>query len=162
MVVVITLTVAGADTGPFNIYSDVDGYVSAFETGVSKASLLAGYTSVLAPAGTTIVRVMSNGNCKNFIDIPVFPCETTTTTTTGGMGIVIEAIYSSSLVNHCSQPTNIVYTDDGTILPGKIVYIDVALSVPLVGFTYISLPSGIVYNLNPLTGLVGANSGSSC
>ena len=83
MTVYVTLTTAGADTGPFNLYSDVDGYISAFETGVSKAALLAGYTSALAPNGTTIVRVMSNSAlCKNYIDLSVSPCPTTTTTTT--------------------------------------------------------------------------------
>lgn len=82
MVVTITLTTAGADTGPFNLYSDVDGYISAFEAGVAKASLLAGYTSYVVPNGTTIVRVMSSGTCTNYIDITVFPCPTTTTTTT--------------------------------------------------------------------------------
>jgi hypothetical protein len=83
MTVTITLTLAGSDTGPFNLYSDVDGYVSAFETGVSKAALLAGYTSTLVPNGTTIIRVMSNSEfCTNYIDIPVVPCPTTTTTTT--------------------------------------------------------------------------------
>ena len=49
MTVYVTLTTAGADTGPFNLYSDVDGYISAFETDVPKASLLAGYTSSVAP-----------------------------------------------------------------------------------------------------------------
>jgi len=81
--VTITLTTAGTDTGPFNLYSDVDGFVSAFETGVSKAALLAGYTSVLVPNGTTTIRVMSdNPLCTNFIDIVISgPCPTTTTTT---------------------------------------------------------------------------------
>ena len=37
MTVLITLTVAGADSGPFNLYSNTDGFVAAFETGVSKA-----------------------------------------------------------------------------------------------------------------------------
>lgn len=97
MTVYIILTTAGADTGPFNIYSDVDGYISAFETGVSKASLLAGYTSSLAPNGTTIVRVMSaSALCTNYIDLTLSMCTTTTTTTlvgecatfdlTGGIG----------------------------------------------------------------------------
>jgi hypothetical protein len=74
----ITLTSAGADSGPFNLYSDVDGFVSAFDTNVSKSTLLAGY-STIAPAGTTTVRIMSNGACTNFIDVIV---GTTTTTTT--------------------------------------------------------------------------------
>ena len=81
MYVFITLTSAGADSGPFNLYSNVDGFISAFATGVSRTALLAGY-SVIAPAGTTIVRIMSNGVCTNFIDVTV-SVTTTTTTTTG-------------------------------------------------------------------------------
>ncbi len=78
MNIYITLTSAGADSGPFNLYSNVDGFVSVFDTNVSKSTLLAGY-STIAPAGTTTVRIMSNGACTNFIDVIV---GTTTTTTT--------------------------------------------------------------------------------
>jgi hypothetical protein len=81
MYVFITLTSAGADAGPFNLYSNVDGFVSAFATGVSKAVLLAGY-SVIAPAGTTTVRIISSGVCTNYIDV-VIGATTTTTTTSG-------------------------------------------------------------------------------
>ena len=69
MTVLITLTVAGTDSGPFNLYSNRDGFVSAFETGVSKAALLAGYSSALVPDFTTTVRVLSTGDCANYIDI---------------------------------------------------------------------------------------------
>ena len=79
MYVFITLTSAGADAGPFNLYSNVDGFTSAFAIGVSKAALLAGY-SVIAPAGTTIVRIISTGVCTNFIDVAVSATTTTTTT----------------------------------------------------------------------------------
>jgi len=82
MTVLITLTTAGSSTGPFSLYSNVDSYSVPFETGVSKSSLLAGYTSTLVPTSTTIVRVMSTGTCTNYTDIPVVPCPTTTTTTT--------------------------------------------------------------------------------
>ena len=34
MNIIITLTTAGADTGPFNLYSDIDGYLVPFVTGV--------------------------------------------------------------------------------------------------------------------------------
>lgn len=163
MTVYIILTTAGSDTGPFNLYSDVDGYTSAFETGVSKASLLAGYTTILAPNGTTIVRVMSDSTyCTNYVDLPVTSCNTTTTTTTTSIGFALEAIYSNDLITHCSTPVNVVYTDDGTIVPGKVIYNDSALSVLVTGFAYISEPAGIVYNLDPLTAVVGSNSGSSC
>jgi len=81
MTVLITLTTAGSSTGPFSLYSNVDSYSTPFETGVSRSSLLAGYTSTVVPNGTTIVRVMSTGTCTNYTDISVVPCTTTTTTT---------------------------------------------------------------------------------
>ena len=93
MTVLITLTTAGADSGPFNLYSNLDGFTSAFETGVSKAALLAGYSSALVPDYTTVIRVLSTGDCTNYIDIVLFsptttststlPVTTTTTTTSG-------------------------------------------------------------------------------
>lgn len=52
MTVLITLTIAESDSGSFDLYSDLNGYISAFETGVSKSSLLAGYSSALVPSGT--------------------------------------------------------------------------------------------------------------
>jgi hypothetical protein len=81
MTVLITLTVAGADSGPFNLYSNIDGYVTAFESGVPKASLLAGYSSSLVPDFTTIIKVLSTGACTNYIDIVLDEVTTTTTTT---------------------------------------------------------------------------------
>lgn len=81
MTVLITLTIAGTDTGPFDLYSDADGYVSAFETGVSKAALQAGYSSSLVPNTATIIRVKSTGVCNNYIDIPLVTITTTTTST---------------------------------------------------------------------------------
>lgn len=82
MTVLITLTTAGTNTGPFNLYSNVDGYISAFETGVSKAALLAGYSSALVPNGATTIRVKSAGVCNNYIDIPVAGVTTTSTSST--------------------------------------------------------------------------------
>lgn len=79
---VITLTTAGADTGPFNLYSDLDGFITPFETGVGKAALEAGYLSSLIPDGSTIIRVKSTSLfCNNYIDLSL-PITTTTTTTT--------------------------------------------------------------------------------
>lgn len=82
MTILITLTTAGSDSGPFNLYSDVDGFTSAFEVGVAKIDLLAGYSSSLVPDPTTIIRVMSNNPfCTNYIDLELYPPTTTTTTT---------------------------------------------------------------------------------
>ena len=71
---VITLLAAGTGTGPFYIYSNVDGFTVPFASNISKASLLAGYPTDQIPLGTTIVRVWSlNDECNNYIDIPVPP-----------------------------------------------------------------------------------------
>lgn len=81
MTVYITLTTAGTDSGPFDLYSNLDGFTSAFESGVSKAALEAGYASALVPDFTTSIRVKSNNTlCTNYVDI--FLENTTTTTTT--------------------------------------------------------------------------------
>lgn len=72
MTILLTLTSAGADTGPFDLYSNIDGFLSAFAVNISKASLLAGYPSSMVPDSTSSVLVKSKGTCKNsqIISIP--------------------------------------------------------------------------------------------
>lgn len=79
--VLITLTIAGSDTGPFDLYSDTDGFVTPFETGVTKSALLAGYTTSLVPDSTGTIKVVSTGECTNYIFIVIGATTTTTTTT---------------------------------------------------------------------------------
>jgi hypothetical protein len=78
--VLITLTTAGTDTGPFDLFSDADSYVTAFENNVPKASLVSGYTSTLVPDLATIIRVKSDSLCTNYIDLPIVTTTTTTST----------------------------------------------------------------------------------
>ena len=87
--VLITLTTAGTDPGPFDLFSDADSYVTAFENNVLKASLVSGYTSTLVPDLATIIRVKSDSLCTNYIDLPIVTTTTrplvqvaTTTTST--------------------------------------------------------------------------------
>jgi hypothetical protein len=84
MTVFITLTTAGPDSGPFNLYSDIDGFVTPFEVGVAKLDLEAGYSSGLVPDFTSVVRVLSTAQyCINYVDITLgFPPITSTTTST--------------------------------------------------------------------------------
>ena len=71
MIIFLQLTIAGSDSGPFNLYSDSNGFAEPpFETGVNKSLLEAGYT-LDAPDGTETIKVVSTGNCINFIDIPL-------------------------------------------------------------------------------------------
>lgn len=85
MRIYILLTTPSTDAGPFNIYSDVDGFYAPFGFNVSKATLEAGYATD-APDGTTIVRLISVGECTNQIEVAVgggpIPTTSTTTSTT--------------------------------------------------------------------------------
>jgi hypothetical protein len=76
----ITLTTPNTHAGPFDLYSNIDSYTSAFATGISKDELLLGYSTNAIPNLTTIIRLASTGICDNFIDITM-PVTTTTTTT---------------------------------------------------------------------------------
>ena len=118
MTVLITLTVAGADSGPFNLYSNLDGFTSAFEVGVSKAALLAGYSSALVPNFTTVIRVLSTGDCTNYIDITLDAPSTTTTsssstttTTTSGIPCDTYQMVGVSDAPGCPFYVNYTYTD---------------------------------------------------
>ncbi len=82
MTVLITLTLAGSDVGPFDLYSDLDGYTTPFETGVSRAALIAGYTSTLVPDGSGEVLAQSTGACIRDLYMPIEGAPTTTTTST--------------------------------------------------------------------------------
>ena len=71
MEALLTLTVAGNNTGPFKLYSDVDEFATPFETGVLKDDLV-GYTTALIPDYTTVVRIENDtalSICTNFVDI---------------------------------------------------------------------------------------------
>jgi hypothetical protein len=91
MTVFLTLTTAGSDSGPFNLYSNIDGYTVPFETGIDKILLEAGYSTTV-PDDASVVRITSAGDCINSVDITLRLAEcaldgyieeiTTTTTTT--------------------------------------------------------------------------------
>lgn len=80
MIVFLQLTVAGSDTGPFDLYSNLDGYTIPFQVGIPKATLVAG-SYVNTPDYTSIIRVQSVGACVNYGDIVLINTTTTTTTT---------------------------------------------------------------------------------
>jgi hypothetical protein len=71
MTCLITITGIGADAGPtFDLYTNVDGFVTPFETGVPRASLEAGYSSSVVPDATNTIRIKSVGVCTTYVDTP--------------------------------------------------------------------------------------------
>ena len=71
---IIQITTIGADAGPFNIFSDVTGFISAFETNITRSELLSGYATSNIPLGTTVIKIVSVDKCTNeiFIDLQCF------------------------------------------------------------------------------------------
>ena len=66
--VIVRLTSAGVCSGPVDIYSNADSFVTPFATGISIAILTSpfGYLTPL-PSGTTSIRVQnSNPKCSNY------------------------------------------------------------------------------------------------
>lgn len=72
MIVLITLISIGTDSGPFDLYSNIDGFSVPFATNISVASLTSGYETAV-PDNTTIVRAKSLGVCSNYFDITLSP-----------------------------------------------------------------------------------------
>ena len=68
MIVFLQLTTAGVDSGPFDLYSNLDGYSEPFEENVSRASLIAGYSTDV-PDYATVVRITSKEDCISSVDI---------------------------------------------------------------------------------------------
>ena len=67
---IIQIATIGPQTGPFfNLYSDVNGFTSPFETNVSTVDLINGFATDQIPNLTTITRVMSIGECNVYLDI---------------------------------------------------------------------------------------------
>jgi hypothetical protein len=125
MTVLTTLTAAGTDTGPFNLYSDTDSYATAFATNIDRTTLLAGYTSTVVPDGTTIVRATSTGNCTNSVDLTV--------------DLLLETLfngYTPALTDYADSP--FIFTENITV--DNIVDVDkAAFTIPSTGTYAITL-----------------------
>jgi hypothetical protein len=65
--VILTTTFIGISNGPlFSIYSDVDSYVTPFETGITATQLNSGYISIVVPYTATKLKLKSNSSCPSF------------------------------------------------------------------------------------------------
>jgi hypothetical protein len=130
MTILVTLTLAGADTGPFNLYSDADGFSTALATGISKAALEAGYSLTGVPDDATIIRTQSTGTCTNFIDMFISGTITTTTTsstTSTTTTIALECITGDrNALATCSGGESALFTvtagNTALITPGGYYY----------------------------------------
>ena len=121
--ITITLTTAGLGTGPFNLYSNLDGFYAPFETNVDRYSLISGYPSIQVPDGTSVIRVQSmNATCDNYIDLAITTTTTTTTTTstttttttvTPNRAVTVFASHESALIT--TTTVDIYYALNGSL-----------------------------------------------
>jgi hypothetical protein len=82
MNVLITLTTAGVDTGPFDLFSNSNNYTVPFASTIARGVLENGYLSSVVPNDATIIRVQSLDVCTNYIDLTINTTTTTTSTST--------------------------------------------------------------------------------
>lgn len=118
MTIIITLSFAGNETGPFDLYSDATGFAIPFAQNVSKAALLAGY-QVEAPDGTTVVRLdnlnslcgstdiysCATPNC-DFTGTIICPVTTTTTTSSSSTTTTSTTYFPNPFDIPCLWSTN--------------------------------------------------------
>ena len=70
---VITISNVGNDvTGPFDLFSNVDGFLNAFANDVTLSELSSGYPTNAVPENTSIIRVFDKtGVCLSSVDTPI-------------------------------------------------------------------------------------------
>ena len=113
MTLLITLTVADIDTGPFNLYANGD--IFPFAELIEKSVLLAGYTSTVVPDGTTSINVQSvNELCNNFITLTV-DATTSTTTSTSTSSTTSTSTSSTTTTTTTAIPTILICNQEWTL-----------------------------------------------
>lgn len=117
MTITIQLTAAGADTGSFSIFSNLN-LVTPIVTGISKSSLISGYPVIVPDAATSVIVKSNSTHCTNQVTIPITGIITTTTTTTLACITVSYGYDSSDPVTACSNYNNspVDYYWNGTTL----------------------------------------------
>jgi len=63
-ILITASSIGGSNTASFDLYSNADNYVLAFETNILSGWLLTGYTSNVVPEAATAIKIVStSGAC---------------------------------------------------------------------------------------------------
>jgi hypothetical protein len=127
MIVFLQLTTAGIDSGPFDLYSNLDGYSEPFEENVSRDLLVAGYSTTV-PDNAITVRITSKEDCISSVDITLRDVECNlegytgeiTTTSTSSSTTTTTSTSSSTTT---TTTTVLTYSVGQAALGGIIAYI---------------------------------------
>lgn len=127
MQILVKLTTAGLDTGPFMVYSNLNNYQAPAYGPYTKSQMLAGVT-ITVPNSTTNIRIRSNSKCVNniFLTLPTTTTSTSTTTTSTSttstttcapQNFIMQAVNLSGVFSFTSSPSPFLAT-----APVKIIW----------------------------------------
>ena len=130
------------------------------------------------PSGLNIVYSSANNRGAGIIGISYYntniQCSETTTTTTTTTSTTTttttvastsyEVRYNSNISTICTEsPFTVYLISSETFSTGATVYTNAALTIPLSGNIYISENiSGVIWNINSSTGVIGSSTGTIC
>ena len=137
---------------PTTLYSS-----ASFATGVTMYQD-AGLTTPVT--GFTFIANASTGEIFQISSVTgLVGSDTGNSCSSGEIGVYILGNNSGTI---CSGVSTNLYTN-GAFATGGTLYQDSALSTPQTGFAYVvSAESGGIYNLNPVTGVIGTYTGTNC
>lgn len=121
MNVFIKLTYTSSNAGPFDLYSNIDGYTTPFETNIAKTQLVNGYTSTVVPNNTTSIKIKSEGDCEGYTIVDVVQPTTSTTTTT-------TTLVFTTTTTTTSTTSSTTTTTTTTQLPIRAIFVAKAVS----------------------------------
>ena len=142
MIVFLQLTTAGIDSGPFDLYSNLNSFSEPFEENVSRDSLVAGYSTTV-PDNAIIVRITSKEDCISSVDITLrdvecnlegYTGEITTTSTTSTAAPVNSVEWSELPYGYGGDPSGGFYYINGTV---EII------GDPVTFRTYVNIPDNV-------------------
>jgi hypothetical protein len=109
VIILVKLSIAGASTTLFSLYSNLD-YNTAIASGITKSQLeQQGYLLFDVPNNATTIRVVNTGVCDNFIDITINKVtSSTSSSTTSTTTIPITSTSSTSTSTSSTSTTTIL------------------------------------------------------
>lgn len=108
-IVKVTLSTAGVDSGPFNIYQNTDGYVTPVATAISRTVMTTTGYDVTVDSLATTVKVLSTGVCDNYDLIPI-SATTTSTSTSTTTSTTTAVVLNWYKIENCFQPGEFYYS----------------------------------------------------
>jgi hypothetical protein len=140
--VLITLTTAGPNTGPFDVYAeDSIGNTTLIANNVPKASLLSGYTAVVPDNTFSVIVTSDNQFCTNSVEL-ILPLTTTTTTT-------LPPTTTTTTTSTTSTTTSTSTTTTTTIAPEE--FIIKATDIETFSFSYFETSVDVQIDFGPTT-----------